>query len=63
MNLLMTYFGATAGLFAQTLSRWAKPDANGASSALEASRGALSSVFESLGTAAEGLTEAEVSTR
>jgi len=64
MNLLLTHFSATTGLFAQTLAKWVKPHANGASApALDASRGPLSSVFDALATTADGLSEQEVASR
>jgi Mg2+-importing ATPase len=64
MNLFSTYFGTAKGMVAQTASGWSKPRGNGASSALlQASTEQLASVFQTLGTASEGLTESEVQQR
>jgi Mg2+-importing ATPase len=63
MNLFVTYFDTAKGIVGQTASGWSRPG-NGASSALlDASKGPVGSVFESLGTAPEGLTESEVQQR
>jgi Mg2+-importing ATPase len=52
------------GIVSQTASGWSKPRGNGASAALlEASKEEVTSVFETLGTAPEGLTETEVAER
>ena len=79
MRLMMSYMGAAVGsatsafgmarttamgIVSQTASGWSKPRGNGASAALlEASKEEVTSVFETLGTAPEGLTDTEVAER
>jgi P-type Mg2+ transporter len=64
MNLFATYFSTAKGLIGETALGWSKPRSNGASSALlEASNETLTSVFEMLGTAPDGLTESDVQQR
>jgi hypothetical protein len=57
MNVLATYFTMAKSVVGHTASEWSKPrSAGGASSALlDASKGQVTSVFETLGTTPDGL--------
>jgi Mg2+-importing ATPase len=64
MNLIATYLGAAMGVVGQIASEWSPQRGTGASAALiDASKNRVASVFETLATAAEGLTESEVQKR
>jgi Mg2+-importing ATPase len=64
MNVFSTYFSMARGMVGHTTAGWSKPRATGASSALlDASKDQVTSVFETLGTTPEGLTESDVLSR
>jgi Mg2+-importing ATPase len=64
MKLFATDMSTATGVLAQIRSGWSGPRGHGASSGLlEASKEDLMSVFETLGTTPEGLTESEVAER
>lgn len=64
MNLFTTYFSTALSVVGQTVSGSSRPRSNGPSAALvEASKGQVTAVFQTLGTTPDGLTESEVQTR
>jgi Mg2+-importing ATPase len=64
MKVFATYLSTALGAAGQTASRSSRPRGNGASAALvDASRGQVTSVFETLGTTADGLAESEIEQR
>src|SRR5689334_3240758 len=64
MNVLATYYGMARGMVGHATGGWSKPRGAGASSVLlDASKDQVTSVFETLGTTAEGLTESDVQSR
>ena len=64
MNVFATYYGMARSMVGHAAEGWSKPRGTGASSALlDASKNQVTSVFETLDTTAEGLTESEVHSR
>ncbi len=64
MKLFATYLSAALGAAGQTASGSSRPHGNGASAALvDAARGQVASVFETLATTADGLAESEIEQR